>query len=300
MTIYFNPGIYESGTTRLVEAKGDIQDIITNLDLKTTPFFSTFRHRKVQDPNPKTLTDSLLAVNTTAQPYGGAAQDASDTARASVTNWCQRMTGTISVSDEQDELAQYGMGSETAYQKPKTLIELKRSIEYVIASEQVVQAPTSANSDTGEMNGMATIISTTTNDTFSQANFDADMATVVAAGGRPTVAYMDATHKIAVGAWTSNATRYTTETKKLEQEVLLYHSDLGEVVTMLWHHLMAADIDSGNDAEFMCIQPDLWEVCDYIRMKYEELAFVGGARESQWVWNGTILCKAEEGNFLYY
>lgn len=302
MATLYNPGIYTAAGARVVQAKGDIQDLITNLDLKNTPLFSTLRHRKVSDPNPQTPSDSLNAVDLTAQPYGGTAKAANDTARVLTSNWCQRMSETVEVGDEQNEVAQYGMGSEMAYQKPKKLIELKRSLENVIISDQVQQAPTNANLNVGEMNGMSTIIATTTSGAFNQANFDALMNIVVAAGGRPTVAYMDAARKTAVGAWTTNLTRFTTadEGKKLEQEVRLYHSDLGEVVQMIWHPYMPRNIDGGNDALFMCIQPDLWEVCDFLRMKTEDLAFTGGSRASQWVWNGTILCKAEQANFMFF
>lgn len=298
----YNPGIYVSGTTRVVEAKLDIQDMITNIDLDKTPLFSTLRHRTVSDPNPKTPTDSLNAADTTAQPYGGAAKAANDTARVLVQNWCQRMSETADVSEEQNAVAQYGIpGGEMRYQKPKKLVELKRSIEHVLVSDQVMQAPTSANADTGEMNGMSVIIATTTNNTFSQANFDTSMATVVAAGGMPSVAYMDSTRKIAVGAWTSNVTRlaYNAE-KKLEQEVLYYHSDLGTQVTMNWHPYMPISIDGGNDAVFMCIEPGRWQVLDFLRMQWKDLAYTGGSEAGHWFWNGSLLCTAEHANFMFY
>jgi len=302
MASLYVPGIYSAGTTRVVQAKLDIQDMIINTDLKHTPIFSTLRHAATVDIRPKVPTDSLNAADLTAQPYAGAAKPANDTARVLVQNYCQRMSETADVGEEQNAIAQYGIpGGEMAYQKPKKLIELKRSNEQVLISDQVMQAPTAANADTGEMNGMSVIIATTTNNVFNQANFDAAMATVVAAGGLPNVAYMDATRKIAVGAWTSNVTRMGYgKDKELEQEVLYYHSDLGERVTMNWHPYMPVSIDGGNDATFMCLDTRYWSIRELLRMQWKDLAYTGGSEAGHWFWNGTILCSAEHANFMFY
>lgn len=291
---------YDGSGTRTVKQKGDIEDLITNLDLKNTPLYSTLSRRKVHDHNPQTLADSLASVDTANyHAQGAAAPSASDTSRTVIQNECQILFKTWEVSDSQQEVAQYGMASEKAYQKAKKLVELRRDIEAFMLSDQSRQAPTAANSYIGKMDGVSTIISTTTNNTFSQANFDSDMATVVAAGGLPTVAYMDATRKIAVGAWTTTPTRYTTDIKMLESEVLVFHSDLGEKVTMLWHHLMPQDIGGSSGAHLICIQPDLWQVCEFIRLFHKDLPDTGGGPSGTWKTSVAPLCRAEEGNMLF-
>lgn len=286
--------------TRTVQNKGDWQDLITNLDPDATPFWSVLKHRKVQDQNPKTLADSLSAADTAnAHADGAVAPAAVSTARTVVQNWAQNFRKTAAVSNEQVATAQYGLSNEYAYQKAKQGVQILQDIEAVFVSDQARVAPAVANGRTPKADGLSTIISSHTSSTFSQANYETLAAAVWADGGKPDVAYMSSAKLILVSAWTTTPTRFTTKIDELHKEVRLYHDPVMGPVKMIPHHLMPKDVDGTDGAHFAAIQPDLWEICDFVRMTWDELPDLGGGPSGQWRYSGCPLCRAEEGNLCF-
>ena len=284
--------------TRVVEPRGDISDVIANIDIDVTPIFSTFRHEAAQDTKVQVITDSLASASlTNYHGWDENAPAASDTTRAIVYNYMQRFLVTAEVSTVQQAVAQYGMGKELLYQEVKKLREFKRDIEKTLVSDMAKQEMTAANGNVGKMDGITTIISTNTSASFSQANFDTLMAACVGYGGNPTVAYMDSTKKIAVGAWTTNPTRFTTDVKRLEQEVAVYHSDLGSDVAILWHHLVPGDVTTG--AHFLCLDSDTWVIKELIPPHRTELPDNGSGPSTMIEAVLSILCRAEKANIEF-
>ena len=299
---------YDGSGLRHVERKGDIVDQITRIDIEETPMVSTFGWRVVGDIDPARIEDALATLNAeNFHAENAVAPAVTDTQRSKVYNYTQNLMITAAVSDTQNAVRQYGIpaGGELAYQEAMKQVQLKLSMEASIVSDQAKQAPTTANSNTGKMDGMGTIISTSTTvvGSFDQTHYDTMIATITAAGGRPTDAYMDATRKIAVDAWTTTPTRFTTAIKTLEKEVQVYHSSLGGDVRMHFHHLLPQDI-TASAPHFLLIDPRFWEICvlptkgDRIRRK--DLTDHGAGPSTLFKTQICVLGFHEEANGQFY
>jgi hypothetical protein len=293
---------HTTGSTRVVQAKGDIEDVIFNIDVEDTPILSVIKRRNIVDIKPQDITDSLASVATSTF-FGQDASfpSASDTTRALVYNWTQNFMTTAEVTRTQNAVAQYGMASELSYQEVKKLLEMKRTIEAFIVSDQARQEPTSANSRIGKMGGMSSIITTQAIavSSFAQADYDAQMAEIAADGGRPRDAYMDGTRKIAVDAWTTTPTRFQNDIHTLDKTVNIYRSSLGEDVRMHWHYLMPQDLAS-SAAHFLLLQMDLWTFCQLYPIERVEQPDTGAGPSTGFRTQATILCPNEEANLQYY
>ena len=291
---------YDGAGARTVEAKGDVRDVIAILTVDETPFLNLIGKESTTDINPKAPEDSLSAVdNANAHAENAAAPAAADTTRSLNENYCQLMMKTADVTDTHNAISQYGMADELDYQEAKKLREIRLDAEAILVSDQAAQAPTAANARVANMAGMTALITTTTEDTFDQANFDTHMATVVAAGGSPGIAYMDATRKIAVGAWTTQYTRYSSEIKTLDQEVLVYQSDLGPAVQMRWHPSMPQTIAAAG-AQCLVVDPSLWVLKELLPLSRKVLPDTGAGPSTLLKWQWAPLVYAEAGNFYFF
>ena len=287
---------HDGAGNRTVQAKGVISDVITRLGIEDHPVLSLLRREKTTDAQPKAPEDTLSAVNTSNFFAEDAdAPAASDTARTLNDNWCQLFMTTAEVSDTQNAIAQYGFGKELVYQEGKKMIEIMRDAEKFIISDQVKQAPTAANTRTAKMAGMTTLMSSNTISTLSQANWDGLMTTIVQAGGRPTQAFMDATTLAAIGNWTTQYTRFSTDTKNFDQSIKSYQSDLGPAVQLNWHHLMPSDIVSAG-AHSMIIDPSKWVIKELLALTRKSLPDNGAGPSTVLKWQLAVLCLAEAGN----
>ena len=290
---------YDGAGARTVEAKGDIRDVITTLAVDEHPITNIIGREGTTDINPKSPEDALSAIdNANAYAENDAAPAAADTARTLNENYCQLMMKTAEVSDTQNAIAQYGMASELAYQTTKKVRELLRDGESTLISDQAAQAPTDANGRVAKMAGMTTLISTNTSAAFSQAAYDAMIVDIMGYGGSPSVAYMDATRKTAVGAWTTPYTRYSENIKTLTQEVLVYQSDIGPSVRMEWHPYMPQTLVGGG-AVFMILDPALWMGKDLLPLGRKELPDNGAGPSRVFKWQWCPVCKAEKGNGMF-
>ena len=293
-----------SAGTRVVEAKYDIGDIIFNIDIYKTPLLSSLPKGKATDISPAIITDSLASVNSSnyhAQTEN--APVASDTTRVKVPNHTQIVMVTMEVTDTQNAVAQYGISKEALYQEAKKAKELARDIEGILASDQAAQEPTIANGSIGKMAGMSAFIAsnTTANSSFSQANFDALIAACVAAGGDPTVAYMDATNKLAAAAWVERTTVVVNAAglETVVKNVDYYKSALGNQVNLVYHYLLPRDYAS-SAAHTLIIQPDLWEILELIPITRKVLPDLGSGPSVLLKGELSLLHHGEAGNAQFY
>lgn len=299
---------WTGGATRTVEAKGDIADVITMLKVDDHPILALIGEKHTQDINPKTPEDTLSAISATNFYATDAnAPAAADTARTLNQNVVQRMLKTASVTTQQNAVAQYGMGKELKYQEAKKVIELMRDAEATLISDQVLQHATFANGYIGKMSGMSGLMTTTTRAKgaayvdITLAYFNTDMTTVVAAGGSPSICFLDATAKGKVNAWTTTPTRYHRpgEYKKLDPTVLIVQGVVGPEVEFR-HHPHMPQVLVATGSVMMVIDPALWKRRDLIPLHKRSLPDNGAGPSTLWEWQWTIDCLAEQGNFTYY
>ena len=286
-----------SGTTRTVLEKGDVRDVITNVSPDKHPILSLMRVQGAQDTQPKSVEDTLAsAASSNSYAHTAAAPASVDTTRTTHQNDTQRMLKTVQVTHAQNAVAQYGMGNEVEYQKAKKLVEIMRDGENVLISDQARQQGTQTNGYEGQMAGLSNLISTNTNATFSQANWDTLVAAIVGTyKASPSVAFMDSTRKIAVDAWTTNVTRYESEHTRLDKQVLVYQSDLGPAVSMLFHDMLPNDI-VGAAAHVLLLDMEHWARRDLIALRWMELADTGAGQGGYWEWEWTLDELAEQAS----
>jgi len=154
---------YTTSDTRTVEVKADIPNVVGRVSIEETPIFNLFPHIKANNVHRQMIEDDLQAINTdNAYAEDSPAPAATSTARTKVENYCQLFKSSVLVTNTQRAQAQYGVDDEYDYQLGLRLLEIKRDIEAVILSDQVLQAPTASNGRIAKMNGMSAIISTNT------------------------------------------------------------------------------------------------------------------------------------------
>jgi len=288
-----------SGGPRTVQAVGDWRDVIKILARKETPLWTLITHEETTDINPHSLEDTLSPPDLTnyhAQEV--AAPAAVDTRRTTVQNWTQILYKTVQVTDTQEAVKQYGMVSESKYQKGKKLIELLRDIESFLVSDQGAQAPDYDHANTGRMGGVGAIITSHVDTLFTQARYDQMMGDIYAGGGSPTIAFMDRTRKAIVNSWTTAPTRYTSDIQRLEKEVLVYHSDIGPDVQMRYHWAMPQNV-AGAPPVFLLLDPSLWVIKVLLPVKYTVVPNDGSGVRGYWKTELSWLGLAERGNGMF-
>jgi len=262
--------VYDSSGNRTVQAKGDIRDQVFTIDVAKWPLLATLAKRRVHDPNPGVVQDSLASVDTDlAFAEDDPRPAATDTARSLVSNWAQLIMLTAEASAYKAAVAQWGIDNEFYYQKAKKLKEFLRSVEAILVSDQASQAPTPANDRKPKMAGISNIISTHTSASFSESNLDTMLAALVADGGNPNRIYITSAHKITMEGFTTNVTVYTDSTLHKRDDVVDVYTNAitGQDIELYWHPLLPQDVVSAG-AEVLILDESLWEICEYLPLEF--------------------------------
>jgi hypothetical protein len=291
---------YDGSGNRVVEAKGDIADVIANIDRFGHPLLTLFMGQKAGDINPKIVEDTLAGPSTSnAHGEGDAAPASVDTTRSLIENFCQLYMTTASVSDTKNAIDQYGIATEFLYQKGKKLKEVMRDGESIMVGDQAQQAPTAANSRVGLSKGVSTFIATHTSATFSEANLDAMLIDIWESGGAPTEILLTGAHKQAMEGFTTNVTVETpSPLHRRDDMVSTYQGSVGPPLNVTPHYLLPQDIVTAG-AEVLVIQPSLWVVKELLPIYWKDLPDNGPGPSGVWRWQWAVLAKAEQGNGMF-
>ncbi len=291
---------YDGSGNRVVEAKGDIADVIANIDRFGHPLLALFMGQKAGDINPKIVEDTLAAASTSnAHGEGDAAPASVDTTRSLIENFCQLYMTTASVSDTKNAIDQYGIATEFLYQKGKKLKEVMRDSESIMVGDQAQQAPTAANSRVGLSKGVSTFIATHTSATFSEANLDAMLIDIWESGGAPTELFMTGDHKQAMEGFTTNVTVETpSPLHRRDDMVSVYQGSVGSPLNVTPHYLLPKDIVTAG-AEVLVLQPSLWVVKELLPIYWKDLPDNGPGPSGVWRYQWCVLAKAEQGNGMF-
>ncbi len=288
---------YDGSGNRVVEAKGDIADVIVNIDRFGHPLLTLFPGMKAGDINPKIVEDTLATASTSnAHGEGDAAPASVDTTRSLIENFCQLYMTTASVSDTKNAVDQYGIATEQLYQKGKKLIEIMRDAESIMVGDQAQQAPTAVNSRTALSKGVSTFISTHTSGTFNEANLDSMLIDIWESGGAPTELFLTGAFKNTIEGFTTNVTvEIPSMLHRRDSTVSVYQGSVGPPLNVTPHYLLPKDIASAA-AEALLIQPSLWVVKELIPIFWKDLPDNGAGPSGVWKYQWAVLAKAEQGN----
>lgn len=123
----------------------DLNDIITNISPKDTPFFSNGMKGQMVQTLKEWQTDSLATASTANAALDGADITTFDsvTATTRVGNYSQIFTKSVIISGTEEILDKAGRKSEVAYQLVKKSAELKRDVEATLMTNQGASAGSS-------------------------------------------------------------------------------------------------------------------------------------------------------------
>jgi len=289
---------YPTNATRATKAKGDIADAITNIAPDINLFLGMLSQEGTDDAYFQFPEDSFAAVDTeNAHAEGADAPASSHTTRSLVDGYVQIMMKSVEVSDMQNQTAQYGIDKEFTYQKAKKLKELKRDAEAIALSDQAGQPGTVGNDRIWKMNGIGSILSSHTNTSFSESNFDSMIENIDADGGSPGIVLCDATRKDTISGWTTNITRFSDQEKRLEKEVLVYHAHVGPVLNIRHHRLMPVASGSPN---LLMLENQYNLIKVMMDLIFKDLTDKGGGPRGLWKWIFGIGSKGEKAQGQFY
>ncbi len=282
-----------------------LDNVIANITPSDTVFLNRFKKGKAKSRYEEWIKDSLAAYSSNAQLEGDAVAAVAITAPTRTGNNCQivRKSFTISGTTEAVDLA--GRKSEIAYQTAKQLKELAKDIEWSL-SFGTGNSGTSAAArrmlgvvGTNGTDGWITTNSYSgSGSAASEAGFNTLLQTIWKAGGKPQSAFVSGANKKAISAFTGNSTRWT-DVDKLEavNVVDVYKSDFGPVRIFL-QRLFEQSQSSGSTPckAAPILQEDLWEIRTLRPTQVVPLAKTGDGEARMIVWEGTLVCRAEDGN----
>jgi len=289
---------YTASDSRVTEAKGDIGDEIMRLAPDVAIFGPSISASGVVDPHFQYLEDSLASVDlNNAHSEGSDAPEGSDTSRSLVDGYVQILMKTADVTDVQQSVAQYGMEDEFDYQRAKKLVELQRDMEGIGLSSQAGQPGTNANDNIWLTSGPGSFITSHTNTTFNESNFNDMVENIVADGGSPNTVLCDSTRKSAISEWDTQVTRFSSELKQLEDEVAYYHGAIGPNLAIRHHPLMNVASGAPN---LLMLDLQYWERRNLMTTVFKDLPDQGGGPRGTWkqVWG--LGCEAEKANGQFY
>lgn len=290
---------HSAASTKTVELQDEIFNLISILDLDKTPVVSSIGTRDIKNVEFSHLTDSLRAANKdNAQKQGEDAPAVSDTTRAKSTNYTQIFAATVRVPGSLDAVTQYGMDTETKYQKPKKMRECKRDLEAMVISSNTAVQPI-LGTTAGKSAGIATIISTnvdaTTHATLaaSQTQFNNLLQDVVEAGGTPGYCFVSGLQKRGMAGWTTKTTFQVGTVEGAKQAVTgtdVYWADIGGPIKFRHHYMMAT-------THLLLLDLDYWKIAWLRKWFWKPLAETGDTSSAEeLIGECGVFCKDEKSS----
>jgi hypothetical protein len=127
-------------TYTVIGQKEEVDNKIYRVSPEETPFVSMIGRKSVDSVTPEWLRDALRSPASNAKVEGVDATYAAQTQPERLSNKCQIISDTLSVTGTTDRVAKYGRDKETARLKAKKMVELKKDIEWSAISNPVFVA----------------------------------------------------------------------------------------------------------------------------------------------------------------
>jgi len=308
-----------SGTFQTFQAVGnreDLEDIIYDISPMQTPFQSMIKKGKATATRHEWQTDSLAAAATNAQLQGDDATVNTAVPTVRLSNLCQILSKTISVSGTQEAVDKAGRASEFAYQTDKRMRELKRDLELSLTRNQASTAGAAGTAatmasleswlSTNETTvGTASSLATTpgyasgsvasptdasATGTVTEAVLKSMISQVWAAGGEPSVLMVGPLTKQKIsGGFSGIATRFrdvpSGKQAQITSGVDLYVSDFGD------HKIIPNRFM--RDRNIFLLDPEYWELARLRPLTSWDLAKTGDSEKKQMLMEVTLVSKNE-------
>lgn len=228
----------------------DLQDTIYSISPTDTPIMSSIGQTSAAATTHEWQTDALASAATNnAQLEGDEISVAASSATTRVTNICQIMNKTVTVTGSQEAVNSAGRASELAYQLAKRSKELKRDIEATLTANQGQTAgnattarkmrglpswlATNVSLSSGSTNGVnASAITAGRTDGTQRALTEAILKDVIKQawdeGGEPTVVTVGSFNKGVISGFTGRSqARQNIAADSIQAAAALYIGDFG-------------------------------------------------------------------------
>jgi len=284
-------------TYDLVGMAEDVDDVISNISPKDTPFVSMIGKDTCDATHFEWQEDTLRAPASNALVEGADAVVVARVPTSMRGNRTQIMGDTFSISGTSDRVKKYGRKSETAYQTAKMGLQLRRDLEYILVA--LDQDAAAGDEDTARYMGNVfgvdangdEIIETDaidygatpgTAEEFTETRFLAAMQMAYDNGASPTTLMIKPIHALNVAAFAvaSGRTRDIGQSKKIVNAVDLLVTPWGEVRVTLnrWLRGYSAGVQVG---EALLIDPEMWKRVVLRPWQKEKLAKTGDSEKYQ-------------------
>lgn len=122
-------------TYTVIGQKEEVDNKIYRVSPEETPFVSMIGRKSVDSVTPEWLRDALRSPASNAKVEGVDATYAAQTQPERLSNKCQIISDTLSVTGTTDRVAKYGRDKETTHLKAKKMVELKKDVEFSAISK---------------------------------------------------------------------------------------------------------------------------------------------------------------------
>lgn len=239
-------------TYTVIGQKEDVDDKIYRVSPEETPFVSMIGRKSVDSVTPEWQRDALRAAASNAQAEGLDSTYSAQVQPERLSNKCQIISDTLSVTGTADRVAKYGRKSETSRLLAKKMVELKKDVEWSALAKGAFVAGSAGVAR--EMRGMfgwvatnnelgvagspaAPIISSNTAPVagtlraLTEALVKSIILKVYNAGGKAETYMCSPNHKQVFSSFTGNVTRFNDVASKavrLQTSFSVYGHDFGE------------------------------------------------------------------------
>lgn len=231
----------EFQTYQAIGNREDLIDIITNISPMDTWFTSNTGSTRAISTYHEWQTDVLDTPAANAQVEGDTAVASSITPTVRLGNYTQILWKVFQITETQRAVVAAGRNDEVDYQTMNKSKSLARDIEYALVLNASSASGASATARTlkGVLGFITTNVGTVSATTvaLTETIYNANLATIWAAGGYPTVTLVGSYQKQKISGFTSNVRRIEAEEKKLVNSVDVYESDFGMIMVRL-HHIL--------------------------------------------------------------
>ncbi|MUV13586.1 SU10 major capsid protein [Noviluteimonas gilva] len=312
-------------TYTVIGMKEEVDDKIYRVSPEETPFVSMIGRRSVDSVTPEWLRESLRTPAANAKVEGLDATYAAQTQPERLSNKCQIISDTLSVTGTADRVAKYGRDKETARLKAKKMVELKKDIEWASLDNGAFVAGDASTAR--QMRGLygwvatnnelgvagspaAPVIATNTAPVagtlraLTEAVFKSLILKVYNSGGKAEVFMVKPTHKQIVSAFTGNVTRFNDVSSKavrLQTSFSVYGHDFGET-KIVPNRVMGQGTtvtNAGLANTGYLIDPEQIELGVLRPFQSQQLAKVGDAENHLILTECTLIVKEEKALGAY-
>lgn len=274
-------------TNGSVGNREDLEDVITNIAPKETPFYSSMPKVQINSTYHEWLTDTLNTATANKNTENKAWTATTSNARVRTGDYTQIFYKGVEVTYTQEQVNKAGLTSEKAYQQNLRLAELARDIEYALING------TGASGATGterELVGVEAWIQTneTTGTALTEDLLNDNLELIWNEGGQAKDCYCNATLKRVIDSFKLASQRYVTATTTVNNVVDIYESSFGTIKIILDRYVASGKVYNMDMSKFA--------IGVLQRVQAQEMPIAGLTHRSQIFGELTLISRQEAGS----